>query len=160
MERVDYVKLEHFSEKYLDGLKSFELPEEQVKFTALPSKYLDVTEGQYRIVIVNQNEPVGFFILHSTERVMKYSDNPNAMLLTSFSVNQTKQGNGYAKQAMYLLSDFVNSEFPNCNEIVLAVNHKNIPAQKLYSKVGYKDTGRRKIGPIGEQFIMSLFVVI
>jgi RimJ/RimL family protein N-acetyltransferase len=158
MKRVDYVKLEHFSDKYLDGLMSFELSEEQAKFTALPSKYLDVTEGQYRIVIVNQNVPVGFFILHSTERVMEYSDNPNAMLLTSFSVNQTKQGNGYAKHAMFLLSDFVKSEFPNCNEIVLAVNHKNIPAQRLYSKIGYKDTGRRKIGPIGEQFILSFLL--
>lgn len=57
---------------------------------------------------------------------------------------------------MLLLRDFVKSEFPSCDEIVLAVNHKNFPAQKLYAKVGFKDTGRRKIGPIGEQFILSL----
>jgi hypothetical protein len=83
MKTVDYVKLEHFSDKYLEDLKSFQLPEEQAKFTALPSKYFNITEGQYRIVIVNQNESVGFFLLHSTERVKEYSDNPNAMLLTS-----------------------------------------------------------------------------
>jgi hypothetical protein len=59
---------------------------------------------------------------------------------------------------MFLLGEFVKSEYPTCNEIVLAVNHKNIPAQKLYSKVGYKDTGRRKMGPIGEQFIMNLLL--
>ncbi|WP_430787076.1 GNAT family N-acetyltransferase [Virgibacillus flavescens] len=158
MKTVDYVKLEHFSDEYLEGLKSFELPEEQAKFTALPTKYFKVTEGQHRIVIVNESEPIGFFLLHSTERVKEYSDNPNAMLLTSLSVNQAKQGKGFAKQAMILLSDFVKSEFPNCNEIILAVNHKNIPAQRLYSKIGYKDTGRRKIGPVGEQFIMSLLL--
>ncbi|MDV2582252.1 GNAT family N-acetyltransferase [Alkalibacillus haloalkaliphilus] len=160
MKTVNHIKLEHFSDEYLDDLNSFELPEEQAQFTALPSKYFEVTEGQFRIVIVSESEPIGFFLLHSTERVKEYTDNPNAMLLTSLSINQAKQGKGYAKQAMLLLNDFVKTEFPNCNEIVLAVNHKNIPAQKLYSKIGYRDTGRRKMGPIGEQFIMSLLLYI
>jgi ribosomal protein S18 acetylase RimI-like enzyme len=57
---------------------------------------------------------------------------------------------------MLLLSDFVKSEFPNCDEIVLVVNHKNIPAKRLYSRVGFEDTGKRKTGPIGEQFVMNL----
>lgn len=158
MGKVDYVELKHFSNEYLDVLNSFELPEEQVQFTALPNKILEATEGQHRIVILSENEPVGFFILHSTERVKEYSDNSKAMLLTALSVNHAKQGKGYAKQGMLLLSDFVKSEFPNCDEIVLVVNHKNFPAQQLYLKVGFQDTGKRKIGPIGEQFIMNLSV--
>jgi RimJ/RimL family protein N-acetyltransferase len=158
MGKVDYVELKHFSNEYLDVLNSFELPEEQVQFTALPNKILEATEGQHRIVILSENEPVGFFLLHSTERVKEYSDNSKAMLLTALSVNHAKQGKGYAKQGMLLLSDFVKSEFPNCDEIVLVVNHKNLPAQQLYLKVGFQDTGKRKIGPIGEQFIMNLSV--
>lgn len=158
MRKVDYVELKHFSNEYLDVLNSFELPDEQVQFTALPNKILEATEGQHRIVILSENEPVGFFILHSTERVKEYSDNSKAMLLTALSVNHAKQGKGYAKQGMLLLSDFVKSEFPNCDEIVLVVNHKNFPAQQLYLKVGFQDTGKRKIGPIGEQFIMNLSV--
>lgn len=67
-----------------------------------------------------------------------------------------KQGKSLAKNAMLLLSKFVLNEFPNCNEIVLAVNHKNIAAQHLYKKVGFQDTGKRRFGPIGEQFIMNL----
>ncbi|MFF2501741.1 GNAT family N-acetyltransferase [Peribacillus sp. NPDC058075] len=158
MGKVDYVELKHFSNEYLDVLNSFELPEEQVQFTALPNKILEATEGQHRIVILSENEPVGFFLLHSTERVKEYSDKSKAMLLTALSVNHAKQGKGYAKQGMLLLSDFVKSEFPNCDEIVLVVNHKNLPAQQLYLKVGFQDTGKRKIGPIGEQFIMNLSV--
>ncbi|MGG3943885.1 GNAT family N-acetyltransferase [Peribacillus psychrosaccharolyticus] len=158
MGKVDYVELKHFSNEYLDVLNSFELPEEQVQFTALPNKILEATEGKHRIVILSENEPVGFFLLHSTERVKDYSDNSKAMLLTALSVNHAKQGKGYAKQGMLLLSDFVKSEFPNCDEIVLVVNHKNLPAQQLYLKVGFQDTGKRKIGPIGEQFIMNLSV--
>ncbi|UTR10093.1 GNAT family N-acetyltransferase [Evansella sp. LMS18] len=156
MNKTTELALSHFKEEYLDALNSFELPEEQVQFTALPGKYKDVDEGQHRIVILNGTKPVGFFLLHSTERVKEYSDNPQAMLLTSLSVNQIEQGKGYAKQAMLLLRKFVKAEVPHCDEIVLAVNHKNIAAQKLYLKAGFEDTGKRKIAPIGEQFIMNL----
>ncbi|MGN8647329.1 GNAT family N-acetyltransferase [Gracilibacillus sp. HCP3S3_G5_1] len=151
MSKVESVKLRHFS-------NSFELPKEQAQFTSLPNNYRNVTEGQYRIVILHDAEPVGFFLLHATERVKDNADNPNAMLLTSLSINQARQGKGYAKKAMLLLRKFVTTEFPNCNEIVLAVNHKNIAARQLYIKAGFQDTGKRKNGPIGEQFIMSLIL--
>ncbi|MFT4416194.1 GNAT family N-acetyltransferase [Fredinandcohnia humi] len=156
MEDKDYIELNHFSNEDIDALNSFELPEEQGQFTSLPINYNVATKGQNRIVILCNKEPVGFFILHSTDRVKDYSENPNAMLLTSFSITYPKQGKGYAKRAMFLLREFVATEFPHCNEIVLAVNHKNISAQHLYVKVGFKDTGKRKIGPIGEQYIMNL----
>jgi RimJ/RimL family protein N-acetyltransferase len=158
MKKTNYLELKHFSNEHMDILNSFELPKEQVQFTSLPSNYKEVIEGQHRIVILCDGEPVGFFLLHSTERVKEYSDNPQAMLLTSLSINQAKQGRGYAKQAMLLLRKFAADEFPDCNEIVLAVNHKNIAAQKLYVKVGFQDTGRRKMGPIGEQYIMNLML--
>ena len=80
------------------------------------------------------------------------------MLLTALSVNHAKQGRGYAKKGMLLLKDFVKTEFPNCDEIVLVVNHKNVPAQQLYLKVGFGDTGKRKMGPKGEQFVMNLLL--
>ncbi|CAG9610628.1 GNAT family N-acetyltransferase [Pseudoneobacillus rhizosphaerae] len=158
MKKTNYIELCHFSSKHLNVLNSFELPEEQGQFTSLPINYKEVTDGQYRIVILCDTEPVGFFLLHSTDRVKEYSSNPKAMLLTSLSINHQKQGKGYAKQAMLELQEFVESEFPNCNEIVLVVNHKNIPAQQLYLKVGFQDTGERKMGPIGEQYVMNLML--
>ncbi|WP_232695450.1 GNAT family N-acetyltransferase [Brevibacillus daliensis] len=156
MEKIDCIELAHFSNEHVEVLNSFELPENQSQFTSLPNKFWEVTEGQHRIVILHDNEPVGFFLLHSTKRVKDYSDNQNAMLLTSLSLNHAKQGKGYAKQGMLLLREFVTTQFPTCDEIALAVNHKNIAAQQLYVKVGFTDTGNRKIGPKGEQFIMKL----
>ncbi|WP_027963990.1 GNAT family N-acetyltransferase [Halalkalibacillus halophilus] len=152
---VPEVKLSHYSTEHQKALDSFVLPEDQIKFTALPNKYTEVEEGQHRIVILNNSKPVGFFLLHATARVKDYSDNPKAMLLTSLSINQAAQGKGVAKQAMTQLREFVKREFPSCDELVLAVNHKNIAAQKLYEKVDFQDTGRRVYGPIGEQFVMS-----
>ncbi|WP_226665186.1 GNAT family N-acetyltransferase [Metabacillus litoralis] len=158
MEHNTIVTLKHFSLEHLEHLNSFQLPKDQEKFTALPNEVMNVKEGQFRIVITSNDIPVGFFLLHSTKRVMQYTDNSKAMLLTAFSINYSTQGQGFAKRGMLLLKAFIKKEFPTCNEIVLAVNHKNIPAQNLYNKVGFHDTGRRKVGVIGEQFIMSLLV--
>lgn len=58
MEKADYVELKMFSDEHLEVLHSFELPEEQEQFTALPSEMLEVAEGQHRIVIVSDHEPV------------------------------------------------------------------------------------------------------
>ncbi|OEH94447.1 GNAT family N-acetyltransferase [Bacillus solimangrovi] len=149
------VELTIYKPEHLESMNKFSLPNEQIQFTALPTDILEVTEGQHRIVILSHGQPVGFFILHATDRVKEYTDNKHALLLTALSINHSEQGKGYAKMGMQRLKYFVNQTFPNYNEIVLAVNHKNLAAQKLYEKVGYIDTGRRKIGSIGEQYIYS-----
>lgn len=150
------VELQRYRQEFHKLLMEFELPKEQAQFTGFPTDMLDkVTNGQYPIVILSDIEPVGFFLLHSTERVKEYTENSNAMLLTALSINHSKQGKGFAKKAMSQLKDFISQEFPECNEIILAVNHKNVSAQNLYGKVGFNDTGRRKAGKIGEQLILN-----
>ncbi|MBD7939039.1 GNAT family N-acetyltransferase [Cytobacillus sp. Sa5YUA1] len=150
------VQLAFYREEHLDILNRFELPETQAKFTALPKEKVAVSDGQYRVVILSKKVPVGFFLLHSTKRVSEYTTNPHAMLLTALSIDYKHQGKGYAKEAMVDLKAFITTHFPDCNEVVLAVNHKNLPAQNLYKNVGFVDTGERKIGKIGEQLILRL----
>lgn len=158
MTQLEEVALSLFEEKHAEYLKGFQLPPEQAKFTALPEQVWEEAEGQYRVVILAEGTPVGFFLLHSTDRVKEYTDNPHAMLLTALSIDHRQHGKGYAKKAMQIVKEWVGLEFESCNEIVLAVNHKNIPAQTLYRQTGYHDTGRRKIGKIGEQFIFALSI--
>ncbi|MCR8845018.1 GNAT family N-acetyltransferase [Paenibacillus sp. SC116] len=155
------VKLIFYRPEHLASLQQFQLPKEQEKFTALPIEMLEVaTEGQYRIVIEHGSNAVGFFLLHAMERVKEYSKNPHAMLLTALSIDYAQQGRGFAKQGMKKLDQFVEENFPSCNEIVLAVNYRNVAAQQLYEKVGFIDTGRRKEGPRGEQWIMSYLITV
>ncbi|GAF66751.1 putative acetyltransferase [Bacillus sp. TS-2] len=156
MKMTKEIQLSFYQKEHLEVLKKFQLPEEQVKFTALPEEMLNISEGQYRIVILSKGMPVGFFLLHSTERVKEYTTTYHAMLLTALSVDYKHQGQGFAKKAMAELREFVAENFEACEEIVLAVNHKNTPAQNLYKNVGFIDTGRRKLGKIGEQLIMEL----
>lgn len=152
---INGVECQHYKTEFLESLSEFSLPVEQERFTSLPIAMLEASEGRYPIVILSESRPVGFFVLHASSRVQDYTDNPNAMLLTSFSIDHKQQGKGYAKKGLRQLEHFVREYFQHCNEIVLAVNYKNNAAQKVYEKVGYLDTGRRKIGKIGEQFIYS-----
>ncbi|UTR07210.1 GNAT family N-acetyltransferase [Alkalihalobacillus sp. LMS6] len=154
------INLVPYHSKYDAALQAFHLPPEQIQFSALPNKYLRTNKpGQHRIVMTNAtDQPVGFFLLHETERVQDYSPNLQAMLLTTLTVNQCEQGKGYANQAMDLVSPYIQTHFPDKNEIVLVVNKKNIPAQKLYKKSGFFDTGERRVGRIGEQIVMNCMI--
>ncbi|MEC2072569.1 GNAT family N-acetyltransferase [Alkalihalophilus marmarensis] len=156
MQQTNELELKLISDKGMEGFYTFHLPKDQEMYTSLPENYKEVKDGQYRIGIYYKGEPVGFFLLHSTDRVKEYSSNPLSMLLTAFLITENQQGKGYAKQAMLLLKNFINEEFPHYNEVVLAVNHKNYAAQNLYKKAGFYDTGSRKIGPLGEQYILQL----
>lgn len=153
------VKLDKYKPEFLKALMEFELPTEKAQYTALPTVILEkLTDNQYPVVILSNDEPVGFFLLQSTDRVKEFTDNPRALLLTALSIDNSKQGKGFAKEAMNLIKQFVNQELPEYDEIILAVNHKNIQAQNLYKKVGFSDTGKRKIGKIGEQYIFNTYI--
>ncbi|KEK22784.1 GNAT family N-acetyltransferase [Bacillus gaemokensis] len=153
------IRLVPYEEKYKEAIEAFILPGEQVQFTAEPSALLEKAKKDTTrnvVVIVENDTPVGIFALQTGERVGEYTDNPNSLLLVAFSINYTKQGKGYAKKGLGLLQGFVETYFPDKNEIVLAVNERNIPAQKLYLAIGFEDRGQRRMGPIGSQRILYL----
>lgn len=159
MSKETDVRLDLYKQKYDEALFNFRLPEEQEKFTSLPQHCIPevkVDKTMHPVVILHDEAPVGFFVLRSGDVVKKYTENPKALLLTRLSIDESSQGKGYGKKGMNLLGDFVKRQFSECDEIVLAVNHKNIPAQKLYEKVGFVDTGKRIMGKIGEQFVFKL----
>lgn len=153
------IKLVPYKEEYKEIIETFTLPSEQVQFTSKPSELLEKAKKDptRNVVVILDNEvPVGIFALQTGERIGEYTNNHDALLLVSFSINYEKQGKGYAKKALELLKAFVSYYFPTKNEIVLAVNERNIPAQKLYLKVGFEDRGQRRMGPIGRQLVLYL----
>ncbi|WP_342719654.1 GNAT family N-acetyltransferase [Bacillus paramycoides] len=160
---IGEIQLVPYKEKYKEVIQTFTLPSEQVQFTSDPSELLEKAKSDRTknvIVILDYNGiPVGLFALQTGDRVQEFTDNQNALLLTSFSVNHDSQRKGYAKKSLALLQDFVQRYFPMKNEVVLAVNEKNIPAQNLYKKVGFQDKGFRRMGPIGQQIIMHLPII-
>lgn len=148
------VTLDYYQLKYLPALTVYQLPKEQAKYTSLPANMLHSSETKSPIVILANEEVVGFFVLHTGEIVKNYSDISTAMLLTSFSIDNRMQRRGFAKQGLLALNGFIKKHNPEITDVVLSVNKKNKPARRLYEQVGFTDTGKRIEGVIGEQLVL------
>lgn len=155
------MELFEYEERFKEQVENYKLSEEQLQFTGTPKKCIELSRAdtdRHSILFLANNELVTFFVLHENVGIKPYSENPKAMLLRAFSTDYYYQGKGYAKQSLLFLPDFVRKEYPHINEIVLAVNIKNITAHSLYKKCGFIDEGVRKIGKKGQLIIMSFYL--
>ncbi|WP_419883312.1 GNAT family N-acetyltransferase [Peribacillus sp. B-H-3] len=153
------IALRFYNERYRSEIESFYLDGEQHQFTALPAEALQICETdheRYPVMVMDGCTPAGFFVLHEKEGVKQYSKNQDSILLRAYSINTPHQGKGIAKTSIKLLPSFVKENFPDKNEIVLAVNHSNHAAQHVYKACGFEDRGNRVMGKKGEQFIMHM----
>jgi len=155
------VSLSVYKPEYYDQLSSFKLEGEQEQFTRLPIESIPVSINDpncFPIVILNHDQPVGYFVLQIGEAVNEYTENKKAILLRSYSINSDHQGKGFGKQSLELLDQLVSELLPNFTEIVLAVNDRNHVATSLYLKSGFVDRGQKTEGRSGPQKV--LFKVI
>ncbi|WP_332871678.1 GNAT family N-acetyltransferase [Exiguobacterium flavidum] len=151
------VKLAMYANEHYDQCDAFILPEEQLQYSAYPTQVVsDALEDpdKFPVVIKNGEDVVGFFILHKNPPKTHRTDD-KSILLRAFSIDARHQKQGYAKEAMLQLPDFVRANFPEMTAITLAVNKKNIAAKSLYFKTGFFDTLQSVSGPIGEQHILA-----
>ncbi|MNJ36269.1 hypothetical protein D3C77_310510 [compost metagenome] len=161
-ERMSKVILRPYLPMDRECLESFELPEGQIEFSALPKDVLEQAiqdDERYPVVILYEQKIAGFFTLQEGPNIANFAINSNAMLLQSFSIDYQHQGQGVAKGAMLQLPEFMKSQFPGRNEVVLSVNKRNKAAQAVYLSAGFRDNGRLIDGPIGPQHIYHLALV-
>ncbi|WP_107942746.1 GNAT family protein [Metasolibacillus sp. FSL H7-0170] len=152
------MQLYFYEDRFKNNIDHYELTEEQLHYTSHPKECIKLSNedsDRYSILAIEDKELVTFFDLHKNEGVKPYSNNHHAILVRAFSTDFRHQGKGYAKNALILLPEFIKKNFGEVNEIVLAVNLKNIPAQELYKKCGFVDEGVRKMGEKGELIVMS-----
>lgn len=99
------ISLSFYKPEHLPELQSFTLNNDDKRFTSLPKEVLTQALGiqdRYPVVILKDDLPVGFFILHtSKETLAPYSNNPFALLLSSLSLNAMHHGKGYAKKQCF-----------------------------------------------------------
>lgn len=150
-------RLALYSTEWDSRIRNFTLDEAQKSFVVLPSAVIDLSIqdiNRYPVVILFEDEPVGFFVLHQSEEIQTFTDSVNAILLRAFSIDRKHQGKGIAGLAMNSLPKFVLNHFPHVNEIVLAVNENNLLAKRLYEKAGFLYKGNSKVGRSGIELIM------
>lgn len=154
---TEEVTLKFYDDSYYNDLKQYVLTEEDVYFSARPLDVLEscLNDPRRRMVLILRGGVAGVFILQSGSVVKEYSDNPNALVMFSYSVDSRKQGQGIATGSFRKLDDFVKEHYDNVDEVVLGVNVRNKSAQRVYEKAGFEDTGRSFEGPVGRQIIMK-----
>lgn len=128
-------------------------------FTATPQQALaqaSTDPDRLPVLALQDNELVGFFVLVKSAGVNEVGADPRtAILIRSLSVSEAHRHQGVATQMMTVLPDFVRQAFPEVKELTLSVDHGNVAAQKLYAKLNYLDTGRRRYGRYGEQYVLA-----
>lgn len=152
------MELIRFQEKHANLIDAYMLSEEQLRFTAHPSKSIPLCTAEpnrHAILGIHNERLVTYFALHEQEGVQPYSENPRAILLRTLSTDYHQLGKGHGKAALQQLPEFVQHQFSYIDEIVLAVNVANEFARELYAKYGYQDTGRRVTGSKGMLIVMS-----
>ena len=155
------VVLAEYTDTYDEYLSNYHLPEEQLQFTSMPLDTINspnVSNSAKHILVLENSVPVGYFALEVGEKLLKYSENPNARLLIAFSIDSRNQGKGLAKIGLQLLPEYVRNHLPGTDEIVLGVNQRNTPAYNLYLKTGFVDENEFYEGPNGPQHILHLRV--
>ena len=154
------IDLVFYEDCYREALYGFELGAEQEKFTASAYDAIQTLIDPHRhlIVVLTGGRPVGYFILHEKSGPVEIGSHEHALLIRSLAINAVDQRKGYALEAMLQLSEFVRGNFQGITELILIVNHANLPAQKLYQKAGFVDRGVRRQGKIGEQYVYNHFL--
>ncbi|KMQ60474.1 GNAT family acetyltransferase [Chryseobacterium sp. BLS98] len=137
----------------------YALDENQGQYTSTVEKALERIKERndnkaLAVTILQDEKPAGFFVLDFGEDKLEFTDNEKSVLLRSLSVNPNLQGKGIGKAAMQQVDRLVRENFPDCDEIVLAVNQKNISAYQIYLKTGYLYEGKSRIGRSGPQYLM------
>ncbi len=132
------IRSTHYHE---DLLEQFELTEEQLKFVKSPEVNINVAkEDTNRTPIFGLNEegiPVVFFVLHEHSEFESKFEVDNSIYLRSFSTDNRHLRQGYAKQALIALPEFIMSNFPHIKYITLLVDVPNIVAHDMYLKLGF-----------------------
>ena len=95
---------------------------------------------RHPILVMENGSCVAFFTLHEGNGPKDYANNRNAVFFRSFSVDCRYRGRGIGKKTIQILPKYVKKNFPEVNEITLAVNTDNLKAIHLYCQAGYIHT--------------------
>ncbi|MHC3759931.1 GNAT family N-acetyltransferase [Staphylococcus succinus] len=141
----DRLEFEPYGASLFDDVLGINIAESDLQFTKTPQENIKLAKedlGRHPTLIYNQQQQcIGFFTLHEGQGVEPYTANPNAIFFRSFSIGVDYRGQGYGKQVIQQLPQYVKQYFPSINEIYLTVNDDNEKAQQLYKHCQYEYLG-------------------
>lgn len=156
------ISIQKYTFWHFDDLVNYQLDSEQAKYVRQPWQWFEgqtllLSNGMTGVSILDDDTAVGFFVLDRGAEKLAYTNNQQAILLRSFSINPKYQGMGFASAALApnLIDSFIYNLSPKYNEIVLAVNPLNQRAYRLYLRCGFQAAGRVIINVRGARSVLS-----
>lgn len=154
------MKLSLYSEvEHYHSLSSYSLND--ITHTDTPKNIIEKSKkdkDRYPIVILNKDHKViGFFCLHLNIGPKEYGYYQNDYaLIRGFSIDDNFRNQGYGSNALNGIFEFIDSTLKlEINHIILAVNEKNILAQKAYRNSGFFVVKKDLEGTRGKLIIME-----
>lgn len=158
--RFDDITIQLYDKQYRDALYQFELNERQRIYSSLPKEVLDDALNDNNrvanIVLNDQDEVIGFFVLHQHYQHEGYDTPYEVVYIRSLSINEAYQGNGYGTKIMMTLPEYVQMIFPDFNHLYLVVDAENEAAWNVYERAGFMHTATKEEGPIGKERLYYL----
>lgn len=85
--------------------------------------------------IYDDDEMVGYVMVIYDYDIPEYD-------IWHLMIDASKQGNGYGREAMRLVMDYIKSKpFGDSNRVTLTCNKNNLCAMKIYRRMGFVETG-------------------
>lgn len=154
------IRLVPFAEAHRAALLKLQLVPGQQNWTHLPAELLPEVQGnplRQAVTVLENDFPIGLFILSADERVEWYAGHPDpqAITLNGLSLDRTCQGRGVGTQVMQLLPAYALSAFPQARRMLLCVHQTNPAARHVYEKTGWTILRERQ-GKRGLLWVMAL----
>jgi RimJ/RimL family protein N-acetyltransferase len=154
------IKVQEFEEQYRQALYDFKLSDRQQIYSSLPKDVLEdalIDEDRIANIVLNEEDQVvGFFVLHQFYQHEGYDTPEQVVYIRSLSINEAFQGNGYGTQIMMFIPQYVQTVFPDFNHLYLVVDAENKGAWNLYERAGFMHTATKEEGPIGKERLYYL----
>jgi RimJ/RimL family protein N-acetyltransferase len=153
------VKVRKYESKDLQATLEYSLPAEQAIFTSIPSEVLETFQSDIfnqPFVIYCDQQLVGWFALYTDGIGNIYTNNKEAILLKSFSIDARFQKRGFGLNSLKLLPNIVKQQYRDKNEIILTVHETNHAAISLYKKAGFIHEGENYEGEYGIERIFRM----
>ena len=145
-----------------DRLLALAARPEQERFAGRLAETLPAAEADPErepVAILEDGEPVGFFVLHRGPSAGQLAPERRDVLLRAFLVDAAAQGRGIATRELAALPDFVATRLPGVHRIVLTVNVENPVAIRTYRRAGFADSGALYHGgTAGPQHVFELWL--
>ncbi|MEI5990668.1 hypothetical protein A5881_002173 [Enterococcus termitis] len=137
-----------YDDTHQTHIDNYCLSERKLRYVREPKIALALTKRdpkRHAVLVFEGEYLVAFMTLYETKNDISYSDNKKSLLVQDLSTDYRHLRNGYVKQAVQLLPDFIRQHFTTIEQLIIVVNEDKAFTQALRIDAGFKDTGNASL---------------